>query len=126
VPTDMKLPEVGEGIEAGTVVAVLVKEGDRVEVDQPVIELETDKAVVEVPSTVAGVVRKIHVKANAEARVGEALLTVDEGGEPGGAEAVVRPLARGVVRALRDDLALELDGVAAPVRHGRLTLDDPA
>jgi len=82
VPTDMKLPEVGEGIEAGTVVAVLVKEGDRVEVDQPVIELETDKAVVEVPSTVAGVVRKIHVKANAEARVGEALLTVDEGGEP--------------------------------------------
>jgi len=51
---------------------------------------------------------------------------VDEGGEPGGAEAVVRPLARGVVRALRDDLALELDGVAAPVRHGRLTLDDPA
>ena len=82
MPTDMKLPEVGEGIEAGTVVAVLVKEGDRVEVDQPVIELETDKAVVEVPSTVAGVVRKIHVKANAEARVGEALLTVDEGGEP--------------------------------------------
>jgi len=81
VPTDMKLPEVGEGIEAGTVVAVLVKEGDRVEVDQPVLELETDKAVVEVPSSVAGVVEKVHVQANAEARIGQVVLTVAEGAE---------------------------------------------
>lgn len=47
---------------------------------------------------------------------------VDEGAGTGGAD--VRPLARGVVRALRDDLALELEGVAAPVRHGRMTLDE--
>jgi pyruvate dehydrogenase E2 component (dihydrolipoamide acetyltransferase) len=79
VPTDMKLPEVGEGIEAGTVVAVLVKVGDRVELEQPILELETDKAVVEVPSTVAGVVEKVHVKANAEARIGQVVLTVGEG-----------------------------------------------
>ena len=81
MPTDMKLPEVGEGIEAGTVVAVLVKEGDRVEIDQPVMELETDKAVVEVPSSVAGVVEKVHVQANAEARIGQVVLTVAEGAE---------------------------------------------
>jgi len=81
VPTDMKLPEVGEGIEAGTVVAVLVAEGDRVEIDQPVLELETDKAVVEVPSSVAGVVEKVHVQANAEARIGQVVLTVAEGAE---------------------------------------------
>jgi len=81
VPTDMKLPEVGEGIEAGTVVAVLVKEGDRVEIDQPILELETDKAVVEVPSSVAGVVEKVHVQANAEARIGQVVLTVAEGAE---------------------------------------------
>jgi pyruvate/2-oxoglutarate dehydrogenase complex dihydrolipoamide acyltransferase (E2) component len=56
VPQELKLPEVGEGIESGTVVAVLVKVGDRIEVDQPLLELETDKAVVEMPSTVAGVV----------------------------------------------------------------------
>jgi pyruvate dehydrogenase E2 component (dihydrolipoamide acetyltransferase) len=81
VPTDMKLPEVGEGIEAGTVVAVLVAEGDRVEIDQPVLELETDKAVVEVPSSVAGVVEKVHVQANGEARIGQVVLTVAEGAE---------------------------------------------
>lgn len=81
MPTDMKLPEVGEGIEAGTVVAVLVKEGDRVEIDQPILELETDKAVVEVPSSVAGVVEKVHVQANAEARIGQVVLTVAEGAE---------------------------------------------
>lgn len=81
MPTDMKLPEVGEGIEAGTVVAVLVKAGDRVEIDQPVLELETDKAVVEVPSSVAGVVEKVHVQANAEARIGQVVLTVAEGAE---------------------------------------------
>ncbi len=49
---------------------------------------------------------------------------VDESAESAGAD--VRPLARGVVRALRDDLSLELEGVDAPVRHGRLTLDDPS
>ena len=78
--TEFKLPEVGEGIEVGTVVAVLVAEGDQIEVDQSVLELETDKAVVEVPSTVAGVVQKVHVKANAEVKVGEVVLTVDESG----------------------------------------------
>ncbi len=89
--TEFKLPEVGEGIEAGTVVSVLVSEGDRIEVDQSVLEFETDKAVVEVPSTVAGVVSKVHVKANDEAKVGQTILTVDEGAEAGagdeGAEA---------------------------------------
>ena len=79
--TEFKLPEVGEGIEVGTVVSVLVAEGDHIEVDQAVLELETDKAVVEVPSTVAGVVRKIHVQANQEAKVGAVVLTVDEGAE---------------------------------------------
>lgn len=77
MPQELKLPEVGEGIETGTVIALLVKEGDRIEVDQPVLELETDKAVVEVPATVAGVVTKVHLKANTEARIGEVMITVD-------------------------------------------------
>ena len=79
MPQEFKLPEVGEGIESGPVVAVLVSEGDRIEVDQPVLELETDKAVVEVPSSVAGVVTKVHVQANAEAKIGQVVLTVDVG-----------------------------------------------
>jgi len=83
---------VGEGIEAGTVVAVLVKVGDRVELEQPILELETDKAVVEVPSSVAGVVEKVHVKTNAEARIGQVVLTVGEGAEaPAGAKTEEKP-----------------------------------
>jgi pyruvate dehydrogenase E2 component (dihydrolipoamide acetyltransferase) len=73
-----KLPEVGEGIETGTVVSLLVSEGDSIEVDQPLLELETDKAVVEVPSSVAGVVREIKVKAGDEVKVGAVVLVVDD------------------------------------------------
>ena len=78
--TEFKLPEVGEGIESGTVVGILVSVGDTVERDQPILELETDKAVVEVPSSVAGVVEAINVKENEEAKVGQVILTVGEGG----------------------------------------------
>ena len=79
--TNVKLPDIGEGIEHGTVVGVLVKVGDRVEKDQPLVELETDKAVVEVPSTVAGVVTQINVKENEDAAVGSVLVVVEEGGD---------------------------------------------
>ncbi len=75
---DIKLPEVGEGIEGGTVVAVLVSVGDTVEVDQAILELETDKAVVEVPSDASGVVEKIHVKVNEEAKIGQVVLSLGE------------------------------------------------
>jgi pyruvate/2-oxoglutarate dehydrogenase complex dihydrolipoamide acyltransferase (E2) component len=67
---------VGEGIDGGTVVALLVGVGDRVEVDQPVLELETDKAVIEVPSSLAGLVEDVHVEVNQEARVGQVILTL--------------------------------------------------
>lgn len=77
--TEFKLPEVGEGIEAGTVVSVLVSVGDRVEVDQPVLELETDKAVVEVPSSVSGVVESLAVEEGQEVPIGSVILTVGEG-----------------------------------------------
>ncbi|MEX2540964.1 MAG: 2-oxo acid dehydrogenase subunit E2 [Trueperaceae bacterium] len=89
---EFKLPEVGEGIDAGTVVSVLVAVGDEVSVDQPVLELETDKAVVEVPSSVAGRVESIGVQQGQEARVGQVILTVGDGGTgeaaggPGAAE----------------------------------------
>ena len=59
---EFKLPDLGEGIEAGDVVRVLVSEGDQIEVDQGVLELETDKALVEVPSPFAGTVVSINVK----------------------------------------------------------------
>ncbi len=76
---EFKLPEVGEGITKGTVVNVLVKVGDTIAKDQSVIEFETDKAVVEVPSNVAGVVQEIRVQANKEANIGDVILVVSEG-----------------------------------------------
>ena len=78
--TEFKLPEVGEGISKGLVVNVLVKVGDTIAKDQPVIEFETDKAVVEIPSSVAGVVQEIKVKANQEAKIGDVVLVVGEAG----------------------------------------------
>ncbi len=85
--TEFKLPEVGEGITSGTVVGVLVAVGDTIEKDQAVLELETDKAVVEVPSSVAGVVQEIRVNENEEASVGQVVLVVGEGDSSGDAPA---------------------------------------
>ncbi len=71
------LPELGEGMEAGDVVQILVTVGDTITAEQPVLELETDKAVVEVPAPVSGTVKAIHVQAGDKATVGQLLLTVE-------------------------------------------------
>lgn len=78
MPHDCKVPELGENIESGTVVKVLVKQGDRIALQQAVVELETGKAVLEVPSDQEGVVETIHVKAGDEVRVGQPLITIRE------------------------------------------------
>lgn len=83
MPTSVKLPVLGENIEKGTVTRVLVAVGDEVAVDQPIIELETDKAVLEVPSDAAGVVKAVHVKENGTVNVGEAIIDLEEGGASG-------------------------------------------
>jgi pyruvate dehydrogenase E2 component (dihydrolipoamide acetyltransferase) len=71
------LPNLGDGVAQGDVLKVLVKPGDAVAVDQPVLELETDKATLEVPSTVAGKVTEIKVKAGDKVKPGQAVLIVD-------------------------------------------------
>src|SRR5438094_4343719 len=78
--TDFNLPELGENISAGDVLRVLVKPGDTIAKDQPVLELETDKATIEVPSSVAGQVKDVRVKAGDKVKVGQAILSVDDGG----------------------------------------------
>ena len=77
--TEFKLPNLGENIESGDVVNVLVKEGDEIKANQGVIEIETDKAVIEVPSTQAGRVSKVHVKQGDTIKVGSTLLTLEAG-----------------------------------------------
>jgi len=73
---EFKLPELGENVDSGTVAKILVKEGEQLEMDQPVIELETDKAVVEVPVKVSGTVEKILVEEGSEISVGQAILVI--------------------------------------------------
>lgn len=75
---EFKLPELGENVESGTVGKVLVKVGDVVAAGQNVLEIETDKAVAEIPSSLAGKVTEIRVKEGATVRVGQVILLVDE------------------------------------------------
>jgi pyruvate dehydrogenase E2 component (dihydrolipoamide acetyltransferase) len=77
---EFKVPELGENVEQGDVTRVLVKVGDTITHEQPVVELETDKATIEVPSSVAGVVKDIKVKQGDKVKVGAVILTVDENG----------------------------------------------
>ena len=91
MPTDFTLPELGENIQAGDVLRVLVKQGDTLAKEQPVLELETDKATIEVPSSVAGQVKDIKVKAGDKVKVGQAILTVDEGEASNKAEPAAEP-----------------------------------
>lgn len=78
--TEFKLPELGENIESADVANVLVKEGDIVKKDQAVLEIETDKATIEVPSTVEGKITKLLIQAGDKVKVGAVIMVVDEGG----------------------------------------------
>lgn len=73
---EFKLPVLQEGVDSATVVKVIVSVGDTISEGDPVIEVETDKAAVEVPSTVAGVVQQIHVKEGDEVSTGQLVLTL--------------------------------------------------
>ncbi|HIJ98988.1 TPA: 2-oxo acid dehydrogenase subunit E2, partial [archaeon] len=78
---EFKFPDVGEGIHEGVLVKWLVKEGDKISEHQNVAEIETDKAVVEMPSPFGGVVLKLNFKQGDTVRVGEVLMVVGEAGE---------------------------------------------
>lgn len=77
---EFKLPELGENIESADIVNVLVSEGDIIQKDQGVIEIETDKATIEVPSSVEGKITKLLVKAGDNIKVGSTVMVVEEGG----------------------------------------------
>lgn len=75
--TDFQLPGLGENIKSGVVTKILVAVGDTVNAGQTVLELETDKAVLEVPSSLSGVVSEILIKQNQEAKVGQVIMKID-------------------------------------------------
>ncbi len=81
--TEFKLPELGENIESGDLVRLMIKPGASITEGEPVMELETDKAVVEVPSSVTGTIGEIRVKEGDKLRVGQVIFTVENGSGAG-------------------------------------------
>ncbi|MCZ6612716.1 MAG: dihydrolipoamide acetyltransferase family protein [Planctomycetota bacterium] len=79
MPTDFRLPDLGEGVHEGQIVRLLVAQGDHVKEDQPLLEVETDKASVEIPSPYTGVVAKVHVAEQQVVNVGDVMISFDSG-----------------------------------------------
>ena len=91
---DVKLPKLGEGADSGVVVGIFVNVGDTVAKDQPILELENEKAVASIPSTAAGVVEKVHVKSGDRVSIGQRLITLAGGGAAPAAAPAPKPAAK--------------------------------
>ncbi|MEV0379863.1 2-oxoglutarate dehydrogenase, E2 component, dihydrolipoamide succinyltransferase [Nonomuraea sp. NPDC050643] len=85
MPVSVQMPQLGESVTEGTVTRWLKKEGERVEADEPLLEVSTDKVDTEIPSPSAGVLTKIVVAEDETVEVGAELAVIDENGQPGGA-----------------------------------------
>jgi pyruvate dehydrogenase E2 component (dihydrolipoamide acetyltransferase) len=144
---EFRFPDVGEGITEGEIVRWLVKEGDEVQADQTLAEIETDKAIVEMPSPYAGTVLKLHFKEKDLVKVGQALVTIGEKGEslaatPPGPQPAAGPAAPAArpapapapapgevqatpkVRALARELGVDIATVKGTGPGGRVTEED--
>jgi pyruvate dehydrogenase E2 component (dihydrolipoamide acetyltransferase) len=81
-PTEFKLPELGENISQGDLVRLMISPGFKVSEGQPVMELETDKAVIEVPSSISGIIKEVHVKQGDKIKVGDVIFTLEGAAAP--------------------------------------------
>ncbi len=147
MPTNFKFPDVGEGITEGEIVEWEVKEGDTVQEHQPIVKIETDKAVVEIPSPLGGRILRIHHKEGDTVKVGETLVTIVEPGEKferpelvpvqpkasvvgvleEAPEATAGPpeiLATPATRRAARELGIEISQVKGTGLEGRITEDD--
>src|SRR5579875_3849777 len=146
---EFKLPDLGEGMQEAQIVEWLVGPGDTLKLDQPIVRVETDKAIVEIPSPVAGRVSEIRVPQGQVAKLGEVLVIFDTGSgttttestgtasaatngasaasaSPGQAttQTKQRVLAAPAVRKLAFELDIDLEQVPPSQPGGRATIDD--
>lgn len=143
---DVKLPDIGEGVAEGEIVRWLVKVGESVKEDQPLVEVMTDKASVEIPSPRTGSVEAIHVEEGAMVPVGTTIISIAVAGEvaavaaapahaapaavaattaaPAAAPASGRVEATPAVRALAKELGVALESVRGTGAGGRITAED--
>jgi pyruvate dehydrogenase E2 component (dihydrolipoamide acetyltransferase) len=140
VAYEFKLPDLGEGLTEGEIARWLVAEGDEVAEDQPLVEIQTDKTTVEIPSPAAGKVAQILVDEGAVVPVGTVLVVIGEDGarpaegpepraEEGPRALSVRPRpakvrATPLVRRLAQELGVDLESLAGTGPQGRITEDD--
>ncbi len=73
------MPDLGEGIYEAQIIRVMIKDGDTVAEDQYLVEVETDKAAVEIPSPYGGMAQKVHVEEGQTINVGDVIVTFDDG-----------------------------------------------
>ena len=88
---EFKLPDIGEGIHEGEIAKWLVAEGDKISEDDVLVEIQNDKAVVEIPSPVDGTISKIHVEEGEVTTVGTTIVTIDDGSEDTASEEAAEP-----------------------------------
>lgn len=81
---EFKLPDIGEGIHEGEIAKWMVAEGDEIKEDDVLVEIQNDKAMVEIPSQVDGTIKKIHVEEGEVTTVGTVIVTIDDGSEDSG------------------------------------------
>lgn len=128
MPIEFKIPELGENIAGGDVVKVLVKKGDAVKVDQPVLELETDKAVVEVPSSVQGTVDQVLIKHGDKAKVGQVVFTVAgaAGAVKKSAESGTKPEPKKITAETKEKVSTQevAKKESAPATHSSFTWEE--
>jgi pyruvate dehydrogenase E2 component (dihydrolipoamide acetyltransferase) len=120
--TEIKLPILGENVDSGVVVNVLVSEGDEVNEGQPLLELETEKATVEVPASASGRVKEVRVKEGDTINVGQVIFTLEEGaGAAKAEEKKPKPSAQPEkeLRETAERQEEEVKAVAAPSRAPR-------
>lgn len=139
---EFRLPDLGEGISEGEVLKVFVREGDTIAEDQPLFEIETDKAAIEIPSPYAGRIERIHVREGETVRVGAVLVSLADGNAaadaPGGSGSAAAGSAErgaqatGVVpatpatRRRARELGVDLRAVTGTGAGGRVTESDVA
>ncbi|MBI1977294.1 MAG: 2-oxo acid dehydrogenase subunit E2 [Candidatus Omnitrophica bacterium] len=102
----IKIPFLAEGVESGTVVSILVKEGDQVKKDQTLLELETNKATAPIPSPSTGRITKIQVKEGEEVSVGQTVMTLEEAGVSGEKPETAQPSTHPQVSSARESVSI--------------------
>ncbi len=125
---ELKLPDLGEGLTEGEVARWLVSEGQDVAEDDPLVEIQTDKTTVEIPSPAAGKVTQILVEEGKVVPVGTVLVVIGGNGAPPAPKPSPQAEARGratpLVRKIAQELGVDLDSLTGTGPQGRITEED--